>query len=389
MVAFARSSNRAASAALITALATLAACTEELPPIEGTTSLRVELVSPSDPGSPESRLDSTDRNVELRLTALDAQGEVDTGFSGTADVYVHYLGSLTPELGDSPLATATLTAGASPVVELELPLVYGPAFLWVEHTGGDQPTYATGTSPTLWYRDPFLVDVSQPPDEMALDALERSPLEEKQVSVSSSQYGARGRLVVTGAYAQGYTLADVDCAGGTPCSTGPYDSIFVFTFSRPEDEDGRRIQRGQIIDRVAGSVSEFNGLTEVNFPQSFTSDPTLQPERVPDPVVIQSSWLSSRIEMERVEAALVAVEDGVLCPLDDDFDTFSQWKLDVGRGCDDPVNVISKGEVTDFDPAAHVGETIPRVVGTLRPVNIGSFDVWIIFPRDIGDITGP
>ena len=40
-----------------------------------------------------------------------------------------------------------------------------------------------------------------------------------------------------------------------------------------------------------------------------------------------------------------------------------------------------------FDPAAAVGQTLPRVVGILRPVNIGSFNVWIIYPRAMSDLS--
>src|SRR5690606_37017072 len=149
-------------------------------------------------------------------------------------------------------------------------------------------------------------------------------------------------LVVTGVYAQGYTLSDVQCAdadGTPPCTTGDYDHIYVFTFSRPETEGHEPIERGHLISRVGGSVSEFNGLTELSFPQSFVADPEPHPELLPEPVVIQSAWLSSRIEMERAEAALVAIEGATVCPLDDDYATYSQWKLDVGRGCGTPINV--------------------------------------------------
>ena len=78
-----------------------------------------------------------------------------------------------------------------------------------------------------------------------------------------------------------------------------------------------------------------------------------------------------------------------MCELDDDYETYSQWKLDLGNGCGDAVNVITTGQVNDFSPADHVGQTLPRVMGTLRPVNIGSFDVWIIYPRTAEDLTLP
>ena len=383
------------SRALATAAALLAsACVERLPPIEGTTSLQITLISPTITGNIDDRLPDTARSITMTATALDAEGLVDTSFSGTLDVYAHYLGSLTPELGDEPLLSVPASAGRTGEFTVTLPQVYGPTFLWVEDASGSDPTFATGTSPLLYYRDPFLEDVSRPPDEAALDALERSPLEAKEVAVSGSRYGAGGRLIVTGVYAQGYTVSDVQCqdsAGSPPCVTGDYDHLFVFSFSRAEIEGGGVVQRAQFVDRVAGAVSEFNGLTELGFPQTFIGDRTTNESHLPPPIVIQPEWLASKIEMERAEAALVAIDNAVVCPLDDDFDTFSQWKLDLGGGCNSAVNIISKGEAAEFNPADHIGQTLPRVVGTLRPINTagGNFNVWIIFPRDISDLTLP
>lgn len=393
-----RSSKRLLAAGGLAAVA-LAGCSETLPPLEGTTSLAVTLLAPSDPGSFEERLPDTARELTLRVQALDTRGEVDASFSGVVDVYSHFLGSLTPDLGDpdGPLATIDLVDGVSGDVTVQLPPVFGPSFLWIEDAAEEEgSTFATGTSPELWFRDPFLEDCSRPTDEASLGALERSPLERKQINVTASKYGAVGRMVVTGIYAQGYTLSDVKCQdafANPPCTTEPYDSMFVFSFSRPEDEQGRPLAIGDSIARLTGSIGEFNGLTEVNFPQSFRFDEN-DPARVPEPVVIDPAWLSTKIEMERVESALVAVEGATLCPLDADFDTYAQWKLDVGNGCEGAgrvINVITKGQVNDFVPADHVGEVLPRVVGTLRPVNTagGGFNVWILYPRSLADITTP
>ncbi|HEU5056036.1 MAG TPA: hypothetical protein VFU21_05905, partial [Kofleriaceae bacterium] len=208
-----------------------------------------------------------------------------------------------------------------------------------------------------------------------------------------SRYGARGRMVVTGVYAQGYTLSDAECAdadGAPPCVSGDYDHVFVFSFNRPRGEEGETIAVGDVVDRLTGAIGEFNGLTEVNFPQSFMGGES-DPDMVPEPVVLQPAWLTDVINMERVEEALVAVEDVELCPLDDDFDTYAQWKLMLGGSCDDGdvINVITRGQVNDFDPAAYVGMVMPRVVGTLRPVNIGTFHVWILYPRSSADIELP
>jgi hypothetical protein len=375
-----------------------AACVEHRPGVEGTQSLYVELVrpGPDERGAPDDRLGDDARAVSVRVWALDHDNEVDTSFDADVDVYAHFLGSPTPELGGRPLDRITVAAGASAVVDLPLPPVFGPTRLWIEDARRPDATYVVGTSPALWYRDPYVADVSTPEDEAALDALQASPLETKQVAVTSSRYGERGRLVVTGVYAQGYTVSDTECAdatGAPPCVTGSYDHILVFTFSRPRDERGRTIHAGHVIDGFAGAVQEFNGLTEISFPQTFIATPgdTLPPPvvaRIPEPAVIQPGWLTTIIEMERRESALVAVVDGVLCPLDEDYDDYKQWKLDIGRGCGDPINVITAG-VAELDPADYVGQTIPRVVGTLRPVNIDRFHVWIIYPRGDGDLTLP
>lgn len=399
MDGFARYSSSRLAQALGLALAALCAvplavaCTDELPPLEGTTSFRVDLSQPTDTGSPTDRLDDDARDVVFDITTLDVNGDVDTGFSGEVDIYVHHLGSLTPPADSGQvLRRATLTNGIAENIAIELPRVFGQAFLWVEDTAGDDATFATGTSATLWFRDPWVADVSTPEDEAALDALESSPLERKQVVIRDSRYGDRGRLVATGAYAQGYTLSDVQCAdaaGTPPCITGAYDHLFVFTFSRPEGEAGLDIETGHVIAQVGGGISEFNGLTEIGFPSTVLAGEEPDPSLLPEPIVIQPEWLDTLIELERAEAALVAVENGLVCPLDEDFDTYGQWKLDIGKGCRDPLNIITQGQVAEFEPAGYVGQTIPRVVGTLRPVNIGAFHVWLIYPREIEDLTLP
>lgn len=374
---------------LALSLAAAAGCVETLPPLDETTSLRVELLAPTDLGSPTMDAPPA-ASATIRVTAIDAQNQVDVDYSGMADVYVQFLGSLTPALGSPmPLARVPITNGVSGEAVVPLPPVFGRTVLWVEDAteGGSFPT---GTSPPIWFADPYMQDISEPANPMALDALSSSPLESKQVTVSSSRYGARGRLLVTGTYAQGYTLSDVQCAdeaGNPPCTTGDYDHLLIFSFSRPKDERGRNIEAGQFVTGFAGSIQEFNGLTEVGFPQSFTdpNDTSIDLARIPPPAVVQTSWFTSPIEFEKRESGLIAAEGGTVCPLDDDFTMYKQWKLDVGRGCGQPINVITTG-VADFDPASRVGQTVTRVVGLLRPVNIGTFNVWIIYPRGNGDV---
>lgn len=385
--------HRMVPLAAILAVAAATGCVEELPPIEETTSLRVEVTAPADLGTSEQRLPADVDQATVAITALGADGEVDTGFSGEVEIYVHFLGSLTPDLAMPPIRTVTVTNGVSAPTAIDLPPVYGPTTIWAQddRAGG---SYPTGVSPTFWFVEPKTRDLQKPRDENGVSALSVSPLMNKQATVMGSRHGARGRLVVTGIYSQGYTVSDVQCAdeaGTPPCTTGDYDHMLVFSFSRPRDERGRNVVPGQFIDGYSGAVTEFNGLTEMGFPRTFADSPASDPAtadlaRLPPPTTIAASWLTTRIEFERNESALVQVVGGTVCPLDDDWVEFKQWKLDIGAGCGRAINLITAG-VIEFDPQTRVGMQVAKVVGVLRPINIGTFNVWIMYPRDAADLT--
>ena len=385
----------------------LAACTEQGAPVAtGTQSLRIDLVSPADPGDPNRRLPGSPAPaVTVNVTALDADANLDPTFDRDVYAYAQFLGTLTPALGTNPLATFHVTAGKAMNVTVQLPPVFGPTTLWVDDGKNTDPTYATGTSPTIWFTDPFIKDIQTPKSETALDALSESPLDGKNVGVSKSQYGARGRLVITSVFAQGYTVADVQCAdanGNPPCTGGNYVYLEVFTFSAARDQEGRFVSEGQSIDGFAGGMSEFNGLTEVGFPQTFVNDaPDVNKAREPAPVKLDpATWFlglsdpsGGMINFERNEAGAIEVDNGIVCPLDADYATYKQWKIDPtgtgGTNCagHNIINVITAGVIAELDPMTLVGKTLPKVVGILRPVNIGAFNVWIIYPRSLADLT--
>src|SRR6185503_20997131 len=151
-------------------------------------------------------------------------------------------------------------------------VAFGPTVVWIDDGSGLGPDYVhgkiTGTSPTLFYREPFIFDLQKPRDEMALDALSATPLQDKQIAVNRSQYGSRGRLVVNSVFSQGYTVSDVQCAddaGTPPCTAGPYDHAMVFSFSAPRDQFFDQVELGEVIAGFAGGQFEFNGLTEIGF----------------------------------------------------------------------------------------------------------------------------
>jgi hypothetical protein len=393
-------------------LLALAGCVEHKAGVTVTQSIDVELVgiaasgsgaATTDPGDLQHRLPVDQRVITINLTALDARGVVDASFDRKVAVYAQFLGTLTPPLNTVPtpnpvtLATFQMSAGKAMAQTVTLPPVFGPTTLWVDDGIDADATYATGASPTLWYRDPFIADIQTPPDEKALNALSDSPLENKQVAVSTSRYGDAGRLVVTSVFAQGYTVADVKCSdagGAPPCTAAAYDAVEVFSFSAPTDQSGKLLQQGQLIDGFTGGISEFNGLTEIGFPGTRASSAAVTPDRQPAPVKLDpASWFDTQasppgiINFERNEAAPIEVDMATVCALDSDYDRFKQWKIDAsGGGCAGTpkiINVVTAGVINDLDPATLVGKKLPRVVGVLRPV----FNIWIIFPRSAADLT--
>ena len=390
-------------------------CVDHVDGISGTQSIHVELVAPADPGAIDHRLTDNQPTVTLNLTAYDAESNVDPSFERPVHLYVQFLGTLEPLLDDQRLPlVVSMTAGQALGVRAKLPPVFGPTTLWVDDAISINPTYdkptitptyATGTSPELWFHDPYISDIQRPAVETALDALSSSPLENKQITVNSSRYGEVGRLVVTSVFSQGYTVSDVACsdaAGTPPCTAQAYDHVEVFSFSAPRDQNGRLLRQGQVIDGFSGGISEFNGLTEIGFPVTSASASDVDPARLPTPVALDpANWFkplsdpNGIINFERNEAAPISITGAVVCMLDDDYDKFKQWKLDptgVGGDCSNRsnvLNVITAGVIGDLDPAALVGKTIPRVVGVVRPVELPGFNVWIIFPRSADDLTLP
>ena len=389
-------------------LALLAGCVEHKEAVvSGTQSLKVELVMPASGGSQDAPLPDTTRAITIDVTALDADGQLDPTFDRDVQVYSQFLGTLTPSLESPPLTSFHLTAGVATNQVVMLPAVFGATTLWVDDGKDADPTFATGTSETLWFRAPYISDLQTPKSETALDALSSIPLENKQIRVEASRYGTRGRLVVTSVFSQGYTVSDVQCAddaGTPPCSAAAYDHGMVFSFSAPRDQCGRAIQEGQVIAGFAGGIAEFNGLTEIGFPQSFAIEDcdhdvaAPNTAREPTPAVVDpATWFKSLsdpsggvINFERNEAAPIQITNGKVCPLDADYDTYKQWKIDPAGMCTpgskNLINVITAGTVTSVDPGALEGMTLPKVIGVLRPVNIGTFNVWIIYPRSAADL---
>jgi len=122
---------------LIAMLSAATACTEHRGGITGTQSLKVEITSPTDLGSLATRLPLTMRNVTFNVTAYDVNGAVDTTFTNTVGVRVHYLGTLSPYFDNVPIKSIAMVAGKATNQTMTLPAtVFGPTTLWIDD-GGD------------------------------------------------------------------------------------------------------------------------------------------------------------------------------------------------------------------------------------------------------------
>jgi hypothetical protein len=425
--------------ALILLLA-VAACTDTRKADTRTQSIQVELVSPADPGTIGARLPDTARTVSLKLTALGFDGQPDTTFNRSLQVYIQFLGTLSPYINDGPLTTVQMSNGTGTLSNFMLPPVFGPTVVWFEDgcyqdfTGsatapcanGGPFTYATGSSPTLWFRDPFIFDIRY--SETLPDPFGTGPIDSKNVTVLgepgppqtfSSRYGALGRLVITSKYAQGYTLADVKCQdsnGTPPCDFTPplnaagqpllptidgfnigYDSIDIYSYSAPLDQEKRFLNEGQTVDGFSGGVSEFDGLLEIGFPQTFVNCttgsancPDVNVSREPPPVKVDPTWFTNPALFKRFESHNVEIDNAAICNLDSAYDQYKEWHLDLsGTGGNCTGNLVDVVSAGIFDPTPYIGMKLPKIIGNERSINIGTFHVFIIYPRSMADITLP
>ncbi len=385
-----RSKRVVALAALAIAGLGVSCVQHEADPLAGTTSMAVTITSPTNLGTQASRLPDSTKTVSISVQAIDDQGNLDTSFNYAVDVYVQYLGTIDP-----PAQTLQLTNGVGSMV-VSVPEAFGSTYLWVEDSTDDgggtrNPSYATGTSPILWFRDPVIEDTQIPDMTNTATWLSDDQLEGKQVTINTSKHGANGKIVVTGVFVDGCSISDVDCTT-KPCVADPFNHAFIYSFSAPIDTSGRLAEIGDVVDSVGGGNGEFDGYTELNFPVFTLNDADPDESLVPDPVVVQEAWLemptqpTGEINMEKLESGLIEIDNATVCPLDADYTGYYEWKVDIGLGCRYPIDVVTNGQVPSFDPTTVVGMKMTKIVGALKAINIGSFNVWIVLPRRASDL---
>ena len=389
---------RYSSSLVAASVAVLSGCVEQLPPIEGTTSLRVEVISPTNLGS--------GRVAAARRRPLADHQRPRARRPGRDRHRVQQHGVVLRAVSRQPDPGAGHPARDGDAAERRRRERHAPA------AAGVRPDVSLGRGRRRRRRDlrhrnqPHLV-LPRPVPRGRLAAARRDVARRAVRLAARGKAGGdqpvpprgqrqvdRDRVLRPGLHRLGRLVPGRQRHPAVHRRALRFDlRVLVLPPRERKKKFGFTIFAGQFVDSIGGAISEFNGLTEVGFPTTTAANTDDNSASLPEPALIQANFLTSQtIELERLEAALVAVEGATLCPLGEAFETFGQWSLDVGNGCDtsDSVAAISAGVVPEFDPTQFVGQVFPRVVGTLRPVNIDTgFNVWIIHPRSMSDISLP
>jgi len=244
----------------------------------------------------------------------------------------------------------------------------------------------------------------------------------------------RGKMYVTGIYRQGFYVSDVSAS----CATG-YNHMLVYTYRNPDGVEADQffdVFPGYRIRTLAGNVTEFLGMTEFSFPIVEIEKPRDAAElRVPFcPAVLSSEELDDAAQMEKNEAGLVEIVDGVVPNFDPDgsdrvardYRRYGQWPLALNlkdaeckkdsakcpdacrrtvggqvkcccdAGCSTNtrdkacVSIVTQTNAAEIDVDVLkklLGKKIARLRGNLlHVVPVAGIDIWIIEPRNVCDV---
>lgn len=327
------------AAACFGAAGLLVACADEgssLDPAE-VVAFDVRLDASVPAGTPEAPLPfaTEPTPVTLHVEARRRDGRPATRYGGRVRV------QSVPGRIFGPALEIPLVEGRASV-DLGVQFAFGSTRLWVREVGeAGEETGVIGIGPPMHFAQPRVRNVRLNPD----DPRGLSPLLGREARISE------GVLMVTNVVANGFYLTDVgdrlaeeeSGAGPWRLTQEPHESLFVFTFNFP---DG--IALGDRLCAVAGGVAEFQGQTQLTFPnyvvqglgrqgeapdEAFldAADPGVSgrcPQR-PDlmaeqievvPTALSPSLLSDNTAIRGWDSALVRIDGGVLSTRFDDCD---------------------------------------------------------------------
>lgn len=437
---------------IFAAAALFVGCTDGGVDLTGLSSFKVNIlkIDGNDPPTADAPLPAnigtTDETWDFELTAVDAYGKP-VDFDGFVRVEVEP-GSVSAVVQEGALGRNILVTGGSAKGQVRVTAMYGPSRLWIEDDGfapvdpnkppacadgkdndddgridypadpgcafanddtEDGGTYASGVSEIVHYALPRVADVQ------GSGTASPYPFQGIQVFTDAPQ-----NVIVTRVASDGFYVTDISGPDGGS------NSLFAFNFNTPA---GMRV-----CDRLTylgGTMGEFFGFTEMNFP-SYNVSFIKQGQgdcQVPEPVVIDGATLKDPVLMETLESALVRVEGFTVadffgptpavnnhfeagqsnCDLNGDGQVdfanakeascsdacsnnpkCSEWTNYSARGnyvvySGSTVFQVNTGTVTGFDPLALKGKAIPAVTGTMREFSGGNRN-WTIETRCPDDL---
>ncbi len=155
----------------------------------------------------------------------------------------------------------------------------------------DGGTYAAAVSGSVNYDLPTIAEIE------GNGLQQKTPFEFDSVQAKTS--GGGTHLVVTRVSQSGFYVTDLD-----PMSPG-WNSLYAFNFSPP---DGMQVC--DTVTYLAGTMSDFFGYTEMNFP-SYQLNPLYVGQeslcQVPEPTLLDAATIVNAPEMKKYEAGLVRV----------------------------------------------------------------------------------
>lgn len=251
---------------------------------------------------------------------------------------------------------------------------FGPARVWFTDNGDTttgserDATWTTGVSEPITYAHPTISEMQRhdDPETNQLDK-EFAPLrvEDRQVIVA-----------VVGT--DGFWATDI------MDEPGSYNSLFVYTFNKPDDE----VVEGARLTLLTGNSQEYLASTQLSFPNVAVAEG--ESYAVPDPIEITSAASCDDNLMEGLEASLVTATNPTIpssfTPDSEDyldFIEYGQWPLTIDGGCTLYVS-SDVVETSDFYAPDHAGETLDQVTGLVTQI----YDKWVLTARNAGDVGG-
>jgi hypothetical protein len=353
-------------------------------------SFQVHIISPENLGSEKELIPADTNTIIFQVKALGSKKEDPFIITKEVSLYLNFGGR------SNFLKSIKLVDGVSSEEKIEITNIYGKAHIMVVDDMGDNPSYAAGSSEEIYFKNPSIDDIQK-------SSQNEPPFSSDMVGYRVNIRGQRnniGRMVVTAVTNTGFYVTDLASNSNPPLS------LFVYNFSRPYG-----IYRYQMLCSLTGGIKEHLGDTQITFPDWLTYEDCKNIDSLQcnicidelkqyegknniEPYQLTTQTTYDKNLMESLESSLVVVENATIMNMFEsayDRDTYidyGQYKVRLNdTTASATLLVISRDNVSDFDPAKYIGKTFSYIRGILTELNFGNQNsMWIINVRDKYDI---